>query len=101
MSFFFKIAAFLLAFSLAAEKMTVVFINRLDVTEMMANDDAKKSGMEEEESDNSKKTEDPDKFYSNSYPNIAGISLITLFTPGNTPLHVHPYCENDTKPPKS
>jgi hypothetical protein len=95
-----KIIAFLLIFSVSAEKLAFAFMINHEETILVENEEPKKGG-QEEESDNQKKTEEPDKYTrGNQNAALQQFFAKSQFDTSPTPLRLHPFNEDDTKPPK-
>jgi hypothetical protein len=96
-----KIIAFLLIFSVSAEKLAFVFMINHEETLLVENEESKKGG-QDEESDNQKKIEEPDKYTRvNQHTALQQFFAKSQFDTSPTPLHLHPFNEDDTKPPKA
>jgi hypothetical protein len=95
-----KIVAFFLLLSIAVEKIVVVFIAQQDASEMVKADNSKKAGPEED-ADNDKKEGDGDKYlYLNTHQHTYQLFLKNCFGVRDTRILLHPYRENDPKPPR-
>ncbi len=96
-----KIIAFLLIFSVSAEKLAFIFTINHEETVLVENEESKKGGLDEE-SDNQKKLEEPDKYTgANHHAALQQFFAKSQFDTSPTPLHLHPFNEDDTKPPKA